>query len=141
MMIPKQQLRSSAKFAFAIAATLGAAILIAVGCSSISTNSVTNSVKAFVPISITDAPSDEVIATSLTLNSVVLTDTAGKTASLLTSPLTFEATHLDAVQEPLFTPAVPEDTYVSVMLKYSNAEVAYIDPTAKQLVEIGRAHV
>lgn len=134
MKVPSQYPSSSVMIAFAIAATIGAAILIAVGCSSINTNAVTNSVKALVPISITDAPSDEVIATSLTLNSVVLTDTSGKTASLLTSPLTFEATHLDAVQEPLFTPAVPEDTYASVMLQYSNAEVAYIDPTTKQLV-------
>ena len=134
MKVRPQHPSSSVKLAVVIAATIGAAILIAVGCSSVNTNAVTNSVKALVPISITDAPSDEVIATSLMLNSVVLTDTAGKTASLLTSPLTFEATHLDAVQEPLFTPAVPEDTYVSVMLKYSNAEVAYIDPTTKQLV-------
>ena len=99
MKVPSQYPSSSAKFVFAIAAITGGAIPVAGGCSSISTNAVANSAKALLPISITDAPSDEVIATSLTLNSVLLTDTAGKTASLLTSPLTFEATHLDAVQE------------------------------------------
>jgi hypothetical protein len=87
-----------------------------------------------VPVSITDAPSDEVIATSLTLNSIVLTDTTGATASILTSPLTFEAVHVDAVQEPLFTPAIPEDTHASATLTYSNAQVAYIDPSTKQVV-------
>ena len=130
------QLQSqSAMFVFALAAAFTASTLVVAGCSWVITNStVTNPVKALMPISITDAPSDEVIATSLTLNSVVLKDTVGKTASILTSPLTFEAAHFDAVQEPLFTPAVPEDTYASLTLKYSNAEVAYIDPTTKQLV-------
>lgn len=118
-------------------AVLGSAAWILVGCSMVTTTpntTVTNAVQASVPISITDAPSGQVIAATLTLNSVVLTDAKGATASLLTSPLTFEATHLDAVQEPLFTPAVPEDTYSSVTLTYSNAEVAYIDPATKDVV-------
>src|SRR5215469_4320145 len=83
-------------------AGLGAAALILIGCSSVTTTpgtTVANTVKTAVPISITDAPGDQVIAASLTLNSVVLTDAKGATASLLTSPLTFEAAHLDAVQE------------------------------------------
>jgi hypothetical protein len=87
-----------------------------------------------VPVTITDAPGDQVVAASLTLNSIVLTDSKGLTASILSSPLTFEAAHLDAVQEPLFTPAIPQDTYTSVYLTYSNAVVDYIDPTTKQLV-------
>ena len=123
---------------FASGAVLGTAVLVVIGCSMVTMptgiTTVTNSVKASVPISITDAPSDQVIAASLTLDSVVLKDASGATASLLTSPLEFEATHLDAVQEPLFTPAVPEDTYASVTLTYSDAQVAYIDPTTKQLV-------
>lgn len=87
-----------------------------------------------MPVTITDAPSDQVVAASLTLNSIVLTDSANKTTSILSAPLTFEAAHLDAVQEPLFTPSIPEDTYTSVALTYSNAQVAYIDPTSKQVV-------
>jgi len=128
---------SNQSIGFASVVGLGSAALILIGCSMVTTTpgtTVTNAVTASVPISITDAPSDEVIAASLTLNSVVLKDTKGATASLLTSPLTFEATHLDAVQEPLFTPAVPEDTYSSVTLTYSNAEVAYIDPSTKDVV-------
>jgi len=117
-------------------ASLVAAGLIMAGCSSISqiTSTITSSPTVSVPVSITDAPGDQVLAASLTLNSIVLTDSSGKTASILPSPLTFEAAHLDAVQEPLFTPAVPEDTYTSAQLTYSNAQVAYIDPTAKQVV-------
>lgn len=83
------------------------------------------------PTRITDAPSDQILAVSLTLNSLILTDSTGKvTTNLLPAAgITFEATHLDAVQEPLFSPAIPQDTYVSATLTYSNAQVAYVDST------------
>jgi hypothetical protein len=120
-----------------LASGLLVAGLIALGCSNSSTISSipnSNATLTAVPVSITDAPSDQVLAASLTLNSIVLTDSSGKTTSILTNSLTFEAAHLDAVQEPLFTPQIPEDTYTSAALTYSNAQVAYIDPTSKQLV-------
>jgi hypothetical protein len=134
------KLRTSALsncISFAALAVMATTALVLIGCSSFTAKpgtTVANTVKASVPISITDAPSDQVIAASLTLDSIVLTDAKGATASLITSPLTFEATHLDAVQEPLFTPAVPEDTYTSVSLTYSNAQVAYIDSATKDVV-------
>lgn len=125
-------------FALACAAVLGTAALIVAGCTANSglTGSTTSisTTTTPVPISLTDAPADPVVAASLTLNSIVLTDAKGASTSLLTAPFTFEATHLDAVQEPLFTPAVPEDTYTSVALTYSNAVVDYVDPATQQLV-------
>ena len=111
--------------------------LVVVGCTAglnSALTTVTSTSTALVPVSITDAPSDQVVAASLTINSVVLTDSKGATASILPAPFTFEAAHLDAIQEPLFTPSIPEDTYVSVTLTYSNAQVAYIDPTTNQIV-------
>lgn len=116
-----------------------AAALIVAGCTAGNSvagtsSSLNNTSTAIVPVTLTDAPSDQVVAASLTLNSIVLTDSKGATTSLLASPLSFEATHLDAVQEPLFTPAIPEGTYTSVSLTYSNAQVAYIDPTTKKVV-------
>lgn len=131
-----------ARFAKGLAAAIGAvlvtAALVIAGCTAASNltggSTNINTATTLVPVTITDAPSDQVVAASLTLNSVVLTDQKGATASILTAPLTFEAAHLDAVQEPLFTPAIPQDAYVSVTLTYSNAQVAYIDPTTKLLV-------
>jgi hypothetical protein len=107
------------------------------GCTSsmTSTSSTSNLIPnvntSTSPTRITDAPSDQILAVSLTLNSLVLTDSAGKvTTNLLPATgITFEATHLDAVQEPLFSPAIPQDTYVSATLIYSSAQVAYVDPT------------
>lgn len=126
-------------FAFACAAALGAGALIVAGCTAANTEladstSHINTVATPAPISITDAPADQVVAASLTLNSMVLTDSNGATTSLLSSPVTFEATHLDAVQEPLFTPTIPEDNYTSISFTYSNPVVDYIDPGSGQLV-------
>jgi hypothetical protein len=134
--------RSKSTLVKGVTLTAGVALattaLILAGCAAMSSavdSGATAASKATVPFSITDAPGDEVIAASLTLNSIVLTDSSGKTASILSSPVSFEAAHLDAVQEPLFTAAVPEDTYTSIAFTYSNAQVAYIDPTTKQLVQ------
>lgn len=114
---------------------LVAGAFVLASCGSSNTNvSVPLEQGATIPVSITDAPSDQVVAASLTLNSIVLTTSSGTAVNLLSAPLTFEAAHLDAVQEPLFTPAVPQNTYTSVSLTYSNAQVAYIDPTTNQLV-------
>ncbi len=122
----------------AMGAVLITAAFVVAGCtaSNTLTGGGTNitSATTSVPVSITDAPGDQVVAASLTLNSVVLTDQKNQTSSILSAPLTFEAAHLDAVQEPLFTPAIPQDTYTSVTITYSSAQVAYIDPTTKQLV-------
>ena len=99
--------------------------LIVAGCSAMSTVATTViSTTTAVPISLTDAPDDQVVAASLTLNSIVLSDASGKTASILSAPLTFEATHLDAVQEPLFTRAIPEDMVGTTGLEPATSSVS-----------------
>lgn len=116
----------------AASAGLVAVVALAVaGCNGLVSSggsTIVSSATHAVPISVTDAPADPVLALKLTINSIVLTDASGKTASLLNSPAAFEAVHLDAVQEPFFTPPVPEDTYTSVTISYGNAVVSYIDP-------------
>jgi len=121
----------------AFAASLLALGMVIAGCTSSVTstsstsNIIPNTSTSATPVRITDAASDQVLAASLALNSLILTDNTGKvTTNLLpASGITFEASHLDAVQEPLFSPAIPEDTYVSVTLTYSDAQVAYMDST------------
>jgi len=134
---------SSYRIALALAAiSLLAFGIVLIGCSGPSGSAssyVGNQISApystAVPTTLTDAPGDQVIATSLTLNSLVLTDSTGKvTTNLLPAAgITYEAAHLDATQEPFFSPALPQDTYVSVSLTYSNAQVTYIDPTSKTI--------
>jgi hypothetical protein len=127
----------SKKGVLALAASLLVLGLVIAGCSNSSlsmnpstqNNTISNSNTSTSPVGITDAVNNQVLATSLTLNSIILTDNMGKvTTNLLAAgPITFEAAHLDAVQEPIFSPAVPEDTYVSVSLTYSNSQVAYVN--------------
>lgn len=128
------------KTLFLVAAVVVAvAALVVAGCtagnsSASGTGTTIDTATTSVPVSITDAPGDQVLAATLTLNSVVLRDASGGTANLQGLPLTFEAAHLDAVQEPLFIPAIPQATYVSVTLTYSNAVVAYVDASSKSVV-------
>jgi hypothetical protein len=112
----------------ALFALLASTALFLSGCgNSTATTPVTNTVTSNVAVQITDAPSDQVVALSLTINSIVLTDTAGKTASILNSPATIEACHLDAVSEPLLNLSIPQDTYVSATITTSNPQVAYVN--------------
>jgi len=127
----------SKKGVLAFAASLLVLGLVIAGCSNSTTsmnppnNTIPNTNTSTSPVGITDAVNNQVLATSLTLNSIILTDNMGKvTTNLLAAgPITFEAAHLDAVQEPFFSAAIPEDTnpYVSVTLTYSNAQVAYVN--------------
>src|ERR1039457_1288547 len=81
----------------ALASSLALAAGLLSSCSSaVAPNNTTtvNAQTATVPVLITDAPSDQLAAFTLTLNSITLTDSAGKTASILSSPTTIELCHL-----------------------------------------------
>jgi hypothetical protein len=123
---------------------LTAVSLILSGCSSNAVNSLTGSSSA-VPATgnptmtqtiITDAPNDQVLALGLTVNSIRLFDASGVYADVLTAPVTIEASHLDAVQEPLRAPLnIPQDTYTSALITVSNPTVVYVDPTTHKPVK------
>jgi hypothetical protein len=85
---------------------------------------------------ITDAPNDQIFALGITVNSIRLFDAAGAYADVLTAPVTIEASHLDAVQEPLRAPLnIPQDTYTSALITVSNPTVVYVDPTTHKPVQ------
>jgi hypothetical protein len=114
----------------ALAAGLCLAAVLVTGCSSGVTPSYTsdiNSPAVAVPVLITDAPSDQLVAFTLTLNSITLTDTAGKTASILGTPTTIEICHLNGIQAPLLTANIPQDTYASATITFSNPQITYIN--------------
>lgn len=87
-----------------------------------------------VPVLITDAPSDQLVSFSLTLNSIVLTDSANQTASILSSPTTIEVTHLNGIQAPLVTASIPQDTYTSATVTFSNPAITYINSSGTAVV-------
>jgi hypothetical protein len=113
----------------AIAAGLSLAAALVTGCSSAvspATGTNINSPAVAVPVLITDAPSDQLVAFTLTLNSITLTDSAGKTASVLSSPTTIEICHLNGIQAPLVTANIPQDTYASATITFSSPQITYI---------------
>jgi hypothetical protein len=120
----------------ALAASLTLAALLA-GCASTSSPGAgtnINSTPLAVPVLITDAPSDQLVAFSLTLNSIILTDTAGKTASILPSPTTVEICHLNGIQQALLTASIPSDTYASAAITFSNPQITYINGSGTPVV-------
>ena len=123
-----------------LAAALSGAMSLLAGCSSNATsangasNAVTTSAKTSVPVLITDAPSDGLVTFSLTLNSITLTDSVGKTASVLSTPTTVEACHLNGIEEALLTANIPQDTYVSATFTFSNPQVTYVNASGATVV-------
>ncbi len=120
-------------FALASSAALAAAL----GCSSAVTPSAVTNITtpaATVPVLITDAPSDQLLSFSLTINSITLTDTAGKTATILSTPTTEEICHLNGIQAPLVTASIPQDTYASATLTFSNPAVTFINSSGQAVV-------
>jgi len=104
------------------------------GCSNSLTPSTATNISSpavVVPVLITDAPSAPVVSFSLTINSITLTDTAGQTASVLSSPTTIEICHLNGIQAPLVTANVPQDTYVSATITFSNPQISYINSSGQ----------
>jgi hypothetical protein len=122
-----------------IAGSLALSATLIAGCSSaVSPSSLSNIASAAVdvPVLITDAPSDQLLAFTLTLNSIVLTDSAGKTASILATPTTIEVCHLNGMQEALVTAKIPQDTYTSATITFSSPQITYIDTTTKLPISV-----
>ena len=118
------------------AALAGATIAaILAGCSNQTFNPVGSTVsaaaaKTMTQTLVTDAPADQILSLSLTVDSIVLTDSSGATTTVLSTPVKIEASHLDAVQEPLLPPLnIPQDTYVSATFTVASPVVVYIDST------------
>lgn len=132
------RIRSVSPLAIALA---GTGLLLA-GCGNNLLNlggSTVSSALATTPtqIVLTDAPADAVLSLTLTVDSVILTDTAGASTTVLSTPTTIEASHLDAMWEPLLASLnIPQDTYVSATFKVANPIVVYVDPTTGKPVTV-----
>ena len=78
-------------------------------------------------LNIGDAPSDRILAFEITINSVVLTDSAGNTASVLPNPARIELTRLAGTFAPLTDVSVPQGTYSKATVVVSNPEIVFVD--------------
>ncbi len=119
------------------ATSLAVAAGLIAGCSASSSSPATTNIATpavSVPVLITDAPSDQLVSFSLTINSITLTDSAKKTASVLSAPTTIEICHLNGIQAPLVTASIPEDTYTSATITFSSPAITFINSSGQAVV-------
>ena len=127
-----QQIMRAATSAVALSALLlsgcGSGMVSSITGGSLITSTHTTDTQALI----TDAPADQVLCLSVTVDSIRMYNAAGNYAEVLTTPARIDASHLDAVQEPLREPLkIPQDTYTSASITVENPVVAYVDSTGK----------
>lgn len=114
---------------FAIAVASVAAIVAGCGGSSgASSSGGTNGGSTTVVVMASSAANDQLTGFDGTVESLTLTDKAGKQVTVISSPVSDEFIHLNGNVEPLVTVSVPQDTYVS-----ASATVSSMDPLCSQL--------
>ena len=88
------------------------------GCSGSGTGP-TLSGNTRVVVLASSTANDQLSAFTTTLQSVTLTNQAGKTVNLLASPVSEEFIHLNGHIEPIATVSIPQGTYISASATYS----------------------
>jgi hypothetical protein len=113
---------------FLVTATFAAVMLIA-SCGGGYGSSATNSAPtSTVQVTMGDAPGDAVVSFSVSVDSIVLTNTSGETVSLLSEPTRVELTHLAGTTTPIATVDIPQGTYTQVAIAVSSPEAVVVRP-------------
>ena len=86
-------------------------------------------------VNIGDAPSDRLVAVSMTIGSMTLTKASGGTVSVVSSSTPIEMMHLMGTVDPISLMNVAQGTYSSATMSISSATVMYMDPNTMQLVQ------
>lgn len=118
---------------FLVLGMLVALTIIGLGCgssnSSNSSNSGSNSATANVFMTGEDAPLSSVVGFNVTLNSGTLNGQDGKTATVISTPVTVDFARLVGLRAPLAFNAVAPDTYVSATFVMASPVISYVDLT------------
>ena len=118
-------------------AALFVSLLLLLGCgggtSSPSPNPQPNTTP--LQVNIGDAPSDRLVAVSMTIGSMSLTKSGGGSVSVVSSSTPVEVMHLMGTVNPISLMNVPQGSYPGATVSISSATVLYMDPTAMQLVQ------
>lgn len=86
-------------------------------------------------VNLGDAPSDRLVAVSMTLGSMTLTNGSGGTVTVVSSSTPVEMMHLMGTVEPISLMNVPQGTYSGASISIPSAVVMYMDPSTMQLVQ------
>jgi hypothetical protein len=95
--------------------------------------SATANLRPYAQAATSSSSSNQILSLSLTLTGIELTNESGSTVSILSSPVTFDACSLNGIASPVKIASIPDDTYVSATLTYSNAAVSYVNSSGTTL--------
>ena len=119
-------------------AALAFSVLLLFGCgggTSSSPNPNPQPNTTALQVNLGDAPSDRLVAVSMTIGSMTLTNGSGSTVTVVSSSTPVEMMHLMGTVEPISLMNVPQATYSGATVNISSATVLYMDPTTMQLVQ------
>jgi hypothetical protein len=88
-----------------------------------------------VMVNMGDAPSDQVMAVSITMSAMNFTNSSGTSVSALSAPTTMEMLHLMGTMQPVAMPKLPQGTYTQMAMTISSAIVTYVDPTTHKAIQ------
>jgi hypothetical protein len=86
-------------------------------------------------VNIGDGPSDRLVAVSMTIGSMGLTNTTGGSVTVVSSATPVEMMHLMGTMQPVSLMKVPQGSYSGGTVNISSALVMYMDPATGQLVQ------
>jgi hypothetical protein len=122
---------------YSACAALFLSILLLLGCgggtSSSSPNPQPNT--STLQVNIGDGPSDQLVAVSMTIGSMILTKSSGGSVTVVSSPTTVEMMHLMGTLEPISLMNVPQGMYSGATVTLSSAMVLFMDPSTMQVVQ------
>lgn len=85
-------------------------------------------------VSMGDAPADQLLAFSMTINSMSLTG-GSSPVNLITSPMPFEMMHVMGIMQPITMLGVPQGSYTGATMTIGSALVTYMNPTTRTAVQ------
>jgi len=122
-----------------VCASLFFSVLLLFGCgggtSSSSQNPNPQPSTTALQVNIGDGPSDQLVAVSMTIGSMVLPNTAGGSVTVVSSPTTVEMMHRMGTTEPILLRSIAQGTYSGATMTISSALVTYMSLVTGQMVQ------
>src|SRR5579885_1042121 len=113
--------------------------LLMVGCggndSMMRTTNLTQPSNVNLQVNIGDGPADRLIAFSMVINSLTLTNNSGGSVTLINTPTPVELTRLMGTMQTLGMMNVSPGTYTGATFNMGSAVVTFMDPITKQPVQ------
>jgi hypothetical protein len=119
-------------------ASLIASVLVFSGCGGSGTSSQNPNPQpntTALQVNVGDAPSDRLVAVSMTIGSMTLMNSTGTSVTVVSSSTPVEMMHLMGTLNPISLMNVPQGKYPGASITISSAVVMYMDPTTMQLVQ------